>query len=151
MIKVSFGKALLAGFVGWVVMTIVLLMAPLMGVPKMSIPAMLGGMFGLNSIALGWVMHLMIGLVFGIVYAYWLEPHLTGPGWFKGLKFSLIPWIVLMVIVAPMMPMVDPMIRAMPPGFFFANMGLMATMGTLVAHLAYGVVLGAMYGTPSKA
>lgn len=148
MVRVSFGRALLAGFLGWLALTLVMVMAPLMGVPPMSIPAMLGGMFGLNSVAFGWVAHLMIGLGLGLIYAYWVQPHLGGAGWVRGLVYSLLPWLVMMVIVAPMLPLVDPMVAAHPVGLFFADMGIMATMGTLIAHLVYGTVLGAVYGVP---
>jgi hypothetical protein len=29
----------------------------MMGVPKMDLPQMLGGMFGMNSLAFGWMIH----------------------------------------------------------------------------------------------
>ena len=144
--KPDFGRALLAGFVAWVVFTIVLYMAPLMGLPAMNVPAMLGGMFGMNSIALGWIMHLMIGLILALVYVYWLARFLPGQGWLRGLLFGLVPWIVMMVMVAPMLPMLNPSMAKMPPGFFFANLGAGAIMGSLVAHLIFGAVLGAIYG-----
>jgi hypothetical protein len=147
-LRKDLGRALLAGFVGWVVFTLVLLMAPLMGVPPMNVPQMLGGMFGMNSLFMGWVMHLMIGLALGAIYVYWFADWLPGAPWARGLLFGVAPWLVMMAMVAPMLPALDPMLAKMPPGFFFANMGLMAIMGSLVAHLAYGVVTGAVYGAP---
>lgn len=44
----------------------------------MRIPQMLDGMFGVNSVAFSWVMHLMIGLVLGLIYAYGLAPRIDG-------------------------------------------------------------------------
>ena len=67
-------------------------------------------------------------------------------GWLRGLLFGLVPWIVMMVMVAPMLPMLNPSMAKMPPGFFFANLGVGAIMGSLVAHLIFGAVLGAVYG-----
>jgi len=148
-LQASFGRALLGGLVGWVALTLVMVMAPLMGVPPMSIPSMLGGMFGVNSLVFGWIMHLMIGLVLGLVYAYRIAPHFSGAPWLRGLLYSLLPWLVLMVVIAPVLPVLNPMLAKMPPGFFFANIGFMAIMGTLIAHLVYGVVLGAIVGAPS--
>ena len=141
-----FGQAIKAGLIAWVVFTVVLYMAPLMGVPKMDVPAMLGGMFGLNSVALGWVMHLMIGLVLALIYAYWFVDLVGGAPWVRGLTFSLLPWLAMMVVIAPMLPVLNPMLAKMPPGMFLLNMGIMAPMGSLIGHLIWGTVVGAVYG-----
>jgi uncharacterized membrane protein YagU involved in acid resistance len=141
-----FGQAIKAGLIAWVVFTLVLYMAPLMGVPKMDVPAMLGGMFGLNSLALGWVMHLMIGVVLALIYAYWFADVAGGAPWVRGLTFGMLPWLAMMVVIAPMLPVVNPMLAKMPPGVFLANMGIMASVGSLIGHLIWGAVLGAVYG-----
>lgn len=142
----SFGRALLAGFIAWVVFTAVLFMAPAMGLPAMNVPAMLGGMFGMNSLFIGWIMHLMIGLLLALGYVYWLGRYLPGAGWLRGLLFGIIPWLMMMIIIAPMLPILNPSLAKMPPGFFFANLGAAATMASLMAHLIFGLVLGAVYG-----
>jgi uncharacterized protein DUF6789 len=141
-----FGQAIKAGLIAWIVFTLVLYMAPLMGVPKMDVPAMLGGMFGLNSVALGWVMHLMIGLVLAFVYAYWFVDLVGGAPWVRGLTFGVLPWLAMMIVIAPMLPVLNPMLAKMPPGVFLANMGILAPMGSLLGHLIWGTVLGAVYG-----
>ncbi len=141
-----FGQAMKAGLIAWIVFTLVLYMAPLMGVPKMDVPAMLGGMFGVNNVALGWVMHLAIGLVLALVYAYWFVDMVGGAPWVRGLTFGMLPWLAMMVVIAPMLPLLNPMLAKMPPGVFFANLGIMAPMGSLLGHLIWGAVLGAAYG-----
>jgi hypothetical protein len=42
---------------------------PCDGIPKMSPPALLSMMMGV-SIAVGWIMHCMIGIIFAIAYAF---------------------------------------------------------------------------------
>lgn len=147
-VRKDFGRALLAGLIGWAVFTTVLFMAPLMGVPPMNVPQMLGGMFGMNSLAVGWILHLMIGLALGVIYVYGFAERLAGAPWLRGMLFGIAPWLIMMAVVAPMLPVLDPMLAKMPPGFFFANMGAMAVMGSLIAHLLYGLVTGAVYGKP---
>jgi hypothetical protein len=47
----KFWRTVTAGIAAWLVFPIVLYMAPLMNVPKMDLPQMLGGIFGMNSLA----------------------------------------------------------------------------------------------------
>ena len=54
------GRAIVAGLVGTVVMTMLMLVGPVMGMPKMLIGEMLGSFMGIGT-ALGWVMHVVIG------------------------------------------------------------------------------------------
>ncbi len=62
-------KAFLGGIVGTAVMTMVMFIAPMMGMPKMSPPEMLSKMMGFPIIA-GWMMHFMIGILFALTYAF---------------------------------------------------------------------------------
>lgn len=144
-----FGRALGAGIIGLMAFTMMLYAAPYMGVPKMEVPALLGGMFGINSLAVGWMMHVMIGIVLALIYAYGFVDRAAGAGWLRGLKFGILPWFVMMIVVAPMLPLVNPTAAKMPPGIFLANLGMMAAIGSLVAHLVWGIVVGAVYGAPS--
>lgn len=142
----GFGRALLAGLVATVVFTLLLELAPAMGLPPMNVPALLGGMFGLNSLALGWMMHLVISVGLVVVYAYGFARRLAGPAWLRGLQFGVLPWLVMMVMIAPLLGVLDPMLAKTPPGFFMLHMGAMAPLASLMAHLIYGAVGGAVYG-----
>ena len=66
--KLNVGKAVLAGLAGTAVMTMLMLLAPKMGMPPMNIGAMLGSVMG-GYVALGWVAHFMIGTVLALGYA----------------------------------------------------------------------------------
>ena len=128
------------------VFTLLLEMAPAMGLPKMNVPAMLGDMFGMNSLLVGWMMHFVIGVGLIILYAYVFADRFSGPAWLRGLQFAVLPWLVMMVMLAPMLGILDPMMSKMPPGFFLIHIGVMAPIGSLVVHLIYGAVGGAVYG-----
>ena len=62
-------KTILAGIIGTAVMTLVMMIAPMMGMPKMCPPVMLSGMSGM-PVFVGWIMHFMIGIVFAFAYTY---------------------------------------------------------------------------------
>jgi hypothetical protein len=117
----------------------------------LDLPEMLGGLFALNSVAAGWVIFFAAGIVFALLYAYWWLPRLPGPGWQRGLLYGFVPWLVMLVIVAPLLPVLSPAMDAMSaPGFFFANLGVIAIFESLVAFLIWGLVLGALYGHTGK-
>jgi uncharacterized membrane protein YagU involved in acid resistance len=90
-------------------------------------------------IVLGWIGHLMIGIVLALIYAGLVAPHLPGPPVVRGMLFSLAPWLMAQVVVMPMMGM----------GLFSGSLVLAA--GSLIGHLVYGAVLGAVVGTEVRA
>ena len=137
--KLNPGSAVLAGLAGTAAMTVLMLMAPMMGMPPMNIGAMLGSVMG-GSVMLGWVAHFMIGVVLALGYAAVFATRLPGPPAVRGSLYSLLPWLMAQVIVMPMMGM----------GLFSGSM--VAAGGSLIGHLVYGVVLGLVYApgtTPS--
>lgn len=112
-------RSMAGGFVGTAVMTAMMyLVAPMMGL-HMDIAQMLGSVLGNNWTA-GMMMHFVNGtVIFPLLYAY------------------VILWLVAQVMVMPMMG----------GGFFSMAMGgMMAAMGSLVGHLLYGGILGAIAG-----
>lgn len=77
----------------------------------------------------------MIGVILALVYAV-VSQRLPGPPPVRGALYSLAPWLMAMLAVMPMMGM---------PAFG----GAAATaVGSLIGHLAYGAILGAVYGQP---
>jgi uncharacterized membrane protein YagU involved in acid resistance len=133
-----FGKSILAGLVGTVVMTGFMLMAPMMGMPEMNIGRMLGMFMGFPELA-GWSAHFMIGSVLAVFYAALAQQKLPGNGPIRGMLFGLIPWLMAQVIVNP----------RMGAGVFAMNTPtpMSMVMGSLMGHLVYGAVVGAVYGT----
>lgn len=130
-------KVIIAGIVGTTAMTMMMLMAPLMGMPEMNIGRMLSGFMGI-PLVLGWMAHFMIGAVLALVYAFAFASRLPGSAWVKGLLFGLIPWLMAQLIVNPMMG----------AGVFASNTPspFAMVMGSLMGHMVYGAVLGAIYG-----
>ncbi|MEX2284870.1 MAG: DUF6789 family protein [Gemmatimonadota bacterium] len=131
-------RAVAAGVVGTAVMTAVGVWgAPMMGLPRMNPAEMLAGPMG-GSMVLGWVAHFMIGTILAVIYAA-IANRLPGPGALSGALYGLAPWLLAQVVVMPMM--------GMP---VFSGSAAM-TMGSLVGHLIYGAIVGAVYGNKAIA
>ena len=133
-------RSMLGGFVGTLVMTTMMYMvAPMMGL-KMDIAQMLGSMLGNNWWA-GMMMHFVNGtIIFPLIYAYLLYRWLPGGPVVKGTTWGIVLWFLAQAIVMPMMG---------GGGFLNMNMGrMMAVVGSLIGHLLYGSILGAIGGAP---
>lgn len=92
-----------------------------------------------SNIAIALVLHFLSGIVWAVVYAALVEPRLSGPGWLKGIIFSILPWILSLVVFLP----------AANGGLFGMDLeaGPLPTVGNLILHLAYGATLGLVYGS----
>ncbi|MEX1258616.1 MAG: DUF6789 family protein [Gemmatimonadota bacterium] len=137
--NISYGRAVLGGLVGTVLMTVVgLWIAPMMGMPAMNPAEMLAGAMG-GMLALGWAAHFMIGTVLALIYAV-VAPSLPGAPVVRGALYGIAPFLLAQIAVIPMM--------GMP---IFSGSMTMA-MGSLIGHLIYGGVVGGIYGpVPARA
>lgn len=131
-----FGRGLLAGLVATVVLSGLMLMKQAMGLMPQLNPVMTISHMLRAPLAVGWVMHVMIGtVIWGLLYA-WLNPLLAGPQWLRGVEFATGAWLVMMIMLMPMAG----------AGAFGIRMGMMAPVATLMLHWIYGAVLGTIYG-----
>jgi uncharacterized protein DUF6789 len=142
----NISRAIAGGIAGTLLMTIMTMLAPMMGMPKMDIAAMLGSMLGgpppeVGSSAwlVGFGMHLMIGIaVLAIGYALVNDYLPTSSSLAKGLLYGGIVWLMAQLIVMPMMG----------AGFFSSHLpqGMTMAGASLMGHLIYGAALGLAYG-----
>jgi len=143
-------NAVIAGLVATIVFTMVLKMAPKMGMPKMDIVSLLGSMFSAKSNqALGWMMHLMIGIVFALIYAFLWSSGIGAATWTSGLVFGAIHWLIVGMAMG-MIPMMHVGIKSgavQAPGLWMTGNGggVMAFMGGLVGHAIFGVLVALVY------
>jgi hypothetical protein len=142
-------SAVIAGIVATIVFTMVLVMAPRMGMPKMDIVSLLGSMFSTKANpVLGWALHLMMGVVFALVYAFLWSLGFGVATWGIGLIFGAIHWLIVGMVMG-MIPMVHVGIKSgavKAPGLWMINNGgVMAFMGGLVGHMIFGAVLALAY------
>jgi uncharacterized membrane protein YagU involved in acid resistance len=128
------GRFILAGAAGTAVMTMLMLAAPMMGLPKMPIGEMLGSFLGVGS-AIGWAMHGVIGLTLAGIYAIAVAGRLPGPVAGRGAIYGFLVFLMAQLAVMPMMG-----------AGVFSGGNVPMIMGSLVGHLMYGAVVGAVYG-----
>lgn len=136
--QIDIKKAVLGGVVATIVMTLMAMyVAPMMTGMPMDIAAMLAGMLG-GSYMLGMLAHVMMGVVvFPLIYAFVVYERVPGAPVLRGAIWGAVLWAVAVTMVMPMAG----------AGFLMANIGgLMAVMASLMAHLVYGGILGAMAG-----
>jgi uncharacterized membrane protein YagU involved in acid resistance len=140
--KPNIGRAILGGFVGTLAITFMMyVVSPaLMGMP-MDIAAMLGTFLGI-SWTMGMAVRFVNGaIVFPLILALILWNVLPGGPTAKGTVWGLVLWFLAQSVVMPMMG----------GGFFSANAGgTMAVAGSLIGHLVYGSLLGAITGQPRE-
>lgn len=153
----SLAGALAGGFVGTLVLTTSLRLAQVAGLTRMDIPLLLGTAFTEDirrAEAIGYAVHFFNGLLFS--FGYWLVFEAVGQaGWLFGTFLGLVHAVfaggalvnVLLPAVHPRMgtPSSDaqeaPVLEA--PGFMLFNYGRYTAIVTVVAHLAYGAIVGA--------
>ena len=132
----NISAGLLAGFVATVVLSVMMVIKGMMGVmPELDVAAMIGMMMG-ASVAVGWVIPFMIGTIAwggGFAVLYNVIP--GSSAMLKGIVFGIAAWLGMMIMIMPMAG----------AGLFGMNMGIMAPMMTLVLHVIFGAVLGAVY------
>ena len=103
--------------------------------------------------ALGYALHFLAGLTFGLIY-YAIFTAIDESGWWLGAIFGLVHALfastalvnLLLPLVHPRMgsPLTGANTTALlePPGFLMLNYGPQTPLATIVAHIAYGALVG---------
>ncbi len=148
--------ALAGGFVGTLVLTTVLRTANELGLTRVDLPFLLGTAITgdrARAKALGYLLHLVTGAVFALIY-YAIFAAIDASGWLLGALFGLLHGIVAATaLVNILLPVVHPRMGSVlsaadsspllePPGFLMRNYGRGTPIVTLVAHVAYGAIVG---------
>jgi uncharacterized membrane protein YagU involved in acid resistance len=128
------------------------------GFTRMNIPYMLGTIFTPSrdrAKLIGFFFHLVNGWLFSLIYvaafhlwggATWWRGALTG---FVHAGFVLTAGMRLMPGLHPRMASEQqgptPMRQLEPPGFLALNYGFQTPVSVIIAHIVFGVILGAFY------
>jgi hypothetical protein len=156
----SVWAALAGGFVGTLVLTTTIAAVSYLRLTRMDIPFLLGTAFTQDrsrARAIGYALHLAAGLVFALVY-YAVFAALGRAGWRLGLVFGLVHALfaggalvnALLPAVHPRMGTPDSAANSGPllesPGFMLLNYGRATPAVSILAHLAYGAIVGWFIG-----
>jgi len=139
-------RAVAAGIAGTAVMTVVLLWAPLVGLPKLAIGNLLSTFLAVSVVVLrvgpagGWIIHGLVGIALALLYAGIFATRLPGPPAARGVLYGCLIFILAQLVFMP----------AVGAGVFSrGDPGLL--LGSFIGHLAYGALVGAIYGEPRVA
>jgi ABC-type polysaccharide/polyol phosphate export permease len=152
----SIWGALAGGFVGTLVLTTILRAASELQLTRIDLPFLLGTALTADRMrakAIGYGLHFVAGLVFAVIY-YLLFVALGHSGWGWGAGFGFAHALFAgTALVNVMLPLVHPRmgspLTAAPatasleaPGFLLLNYGVQTPVVTVIAHVAYGALVG---------
>ena len=159
----NWGGWLLWGFVGTVVMTTLMAGSQGLRLTRMSLPYMLGTMFTPNrdrAKLLGFGVHLLNGWLFALLYV--AAFHAWGrTAWWLGAGIGFVHAAFVLTAGMQLLPGLHPrmaseqqgptIVRQLePPGFLALNYGYQTPLTVLMAHLAFGMILGTFYELPVR-
>jgi hypothetical protein len=149
---------LLWGFVATIVLTTIMAASQGLGFTRMSLPFMLGTMFTPDrgrAGVIGFLMHLLNGWMFALVYALAFESWRRAT-WWLGAGIGLVHGLAVLIAVMPILPGFHPRMASErhgpeptrelePPGFMALHYGRRTPLVALLAHVVYGGILGVFY------
>ena len=148
--------AVVGGLVGTLVLTTLLRAASELGFTRMDVPFLLGTAFTADRVrakAIGYALHFAFGVVFALAY-YAIFLVVDASGFLLGALFGLVHGVfagtalvnILLPVVHPRMgtgfTAADAAPLLEPPGFLLLNYGRRTPLVTIVAHVAYGAIVG---------
>lgn len=128
--RASMGRKLIAGVIGGIagglVFGVLMSMMGMMG--------MIASLMGSDSAGVGFAIHLMISIIFGVAFVVLASRFVTtwGLSLIAGAVWGVITWVIGPLVIMPLM-------MGMPL-FMIDSMALLSLMG----HVLYGLVLGAV-------
>ena len=146
------------GFAATVVLTATMSAGQLLRLTRMSLPYMLGTMVTARrerAQVAGFLMHLVNGWLFAVVYAAAFESW-GSANWWLGATIGLVHAVFVLLVGMPLLPSLHPRMASLvrgptptrllePPGFLAMHYGRRTSVSVIVAHLLYGGILGAFY------
>lgn len=154
----SISGALAGGFVGTLVLTTALRAANELRLTRVDLPFLLGTVVTgdrARAKALGYLLHVAAGEAFALVY-HAVFTAIDTTGWLIGALLGLLHGIVAATaLVNVLLPVIHPRMGSTlsaansspllePPGFLMLNYGRGTPIATVVAHVAYGAIVGGL-------
>lgn len=141
-----------AGFLATLAITTTMYLLPAIGLPQVDLPLWVARFVARDPVhiaAVGLAVHFIVGLSFARVYARHVEPRLALAPAASGATFGVTLWLFAQLIAVPALGAIGDALghgAAVLPGVASHRFGAGAAFGSLASHLAYGVVLGFVYG-----
>ncbi len=152
----NWGNWLLWGFVSTVVLSVIVSAGQGLGLTRMNMPYLLGTLFTPNrdrAKLIGLGCHFLSGWLFALIY--FAAFHALGRAtWWLGALAGLVHAAFVLMVGMPVLPALHPrmaneqygptVVRQLePPGFLGLHYGIGTPISVLLAHVAFGAILGA--------
>lgn len=157
-IRPDLDGVLLWGTFATSVLTLVMSASQEFGWSRISLPYMMGTIFSSrrsHAVVIGFALQFLLGALIAFGYALLFEGWQRATWWIGallGLHHALLVLVVGMPVLASIHPRMaskhhgpTPTRQLEPPGFFALNYGRRTPIVTVVAHVLYGLILGAFY------
>src|ERR671910_3242378 len=151
--SVAYSKAVLAGMAGAIAWEIVARLLIWARVPFFDLVMTLGTLVLPDAQAwevwsAGMVLHLLVGAIWAVFYAYFFWSVLPLRPALQGMVFAFVPMPLAICIMRPQLELMHQLTRAgdLPAsGLFGFGGGLYLPLTVVAGHLIWGTVLGALY------
>ena len=149
---------LIWGFVATSVLTMIMSSSTGVGITRINVPFMLGTLFTPSrdrAKLTGFFVHMANGWLFSLLYVAAFQA-MHSASWWRGAIIGLIHGAFVLTVAVPMLPGVHPRMATEqhgpevepllePPGFLALNYGIGTPITVMVAHMVFGMILGALY------
>jgi uncharacterized membrane protein YagU involved in acid resistance len=137
-------RAIAAGVIGSAVITALWQVEPAIGLPRIAVGHILSTFMAVSvahlnvGVAGGWVVHFVVGILLALLYAGVFAERLPGSAVGRGATYGILVFILAQVAFMPLVG-----------GGFFSRGDPELLIGSLLGHLAYGIVVGWIYDLPA--
>lgn len=139
-------RAVVAGLVGTAVMTCLMLVAPVVGLPRLAIGQLLSTLLAVSIAflpigpATGWLLHGLFGILLAVIYAGVFAGRLPGKPLARGALYGILVFVLAQLTFMPLVG-----------AGVFSRGDVPMILGSLLGHLVYGGLVGVIYGEPAPA
>jgi uncharacterized membrane protein YagU involved in acid resistance len=136
-------RATAAGVIGTAVITALWQVEPAIGLPRIAVGHILSTFMAVSvahlnvGIAGGWVVHFIVGILLALLYAGLFAERLAGSPVWRGATYGVLVFILAQALFMPLVG-----------GGFFSRGDVELLLGSLLGHIAYGIVVGWIYDLP---
>lgn len=149
---------LLSGFVATLALSTLLSTSHGLGLTRMNLPYLIGTFVTPErekARVYGFMIHLVNGWVFSILYVLIFEARHMANWWF-GALLGVAHALLVLTVVMSLMPGIHPRMASEqhgpnanrqlePPGFMALHYGIQTPVSVFLAHAAFGAILGSLY------
>lgn len=139
-------RATAAGVLGTAAITALWQVEPAIGLPRIAVGHILSTFMAVSvahlnvGIAGGWVVHFIVGILLALLYAGAFAERLPGAPVWRGATYGIFVFVLAQVVFMPLVG-----------GGFFSRGDVELLIGSVIGHIAYGIVVGWIYDLPSAA